>query len=99
MSNEQTALIWFNRKNLQGKYITKEMKMIEEQRTEHIRIVNHAIQILTKQITNTLYTQARLAGSIAFLLTNDDDLIREKRKYLDDDFFVAQQIIETDQIK
>jgi hypothetical protein len=73
--------------------------MTDEQRTEHIRIVNHAIQVLTKQITNTLYTQARLEGSIAFLMMADDDTIREKRKYIDDDFFVAQQIIETDQIK
>lgn len=73
--------------------------MTDEQRTEHIRVVNFAIQVLTKQITNMLYTQARLEGSIAFLMMADDDIIREKRKYLDDDFFVAQQIIETDQIK
>ena len=73
--------------------------MTDEQRQEHIRVVNHAIQVLNKQVTNVLYTQARLAGSIAFLMTSEDDSIREKRKYLDDDFFVAQQIIETDQIK
>lgn len=73
--------------------------MTDEQKQEHIRVVNHAIQVLNKQVINALYTQARLAGSIAFLMTNDDELIRDKRKYLDDDFFVAQQIIETDKIK
>lgn len=99
MTNEQVALVWFRRKELKGKYRIKENDMTDEQRQEHIRVVNLAIQVLTKQITNTLYTQARLEGSIAFLMTNDDDLIREKRKYLEDDFFVAQQIIEMDQIK
>ena len=73
--------------------------MTDEQRKEHIQIVNHAIQVLNKQITNVMYTQARLAGSIAFLMTSDEELIRNKRQHLDDDYYVAQQIIETDKIK
>lgn len=73
--------------------------MTDEQRQEHIRVVNLAIHVLNKQIVNMLYTQARMAQSIMYLMTSSDDAIRDNRRTLDDDFFVAQQIIETDQIK
>lgn len=73
--------------------------MTDEQKEQHIRIVAQAIDVLTKQITNMLYTQARMSTSIVFLMTHSDDDIRDARKTLNDDFFVAQQIIETDQIK
>lgn len=73
--------------------------MTDEQRQEHIRVVNLAIHVLNKQLVNMLYTQARMAQSIMYLMTSSDDAIRDNRRMLDDDFFVAQQIIETDQIK
>lgn len=73
--------------------------MTNEQRQEHIRVVNQAIQVLNKQIVNLMYTQARMADSQGFLLRSDDDAIRLHRRTLDDDLFVAKQIIETDEIK
>lgn len=73
--------------------------MTDEQKQEHIRIVNQAIQILNKQVVNLMYAQARMTESISFLLTMNDDSIRNKRKQLDNEFYAAQQIIETDQIK
>lgn len=73
--------------------------MTDEQKQEHIQTVHNAIRVLNKQIVNLLYTQARMIDSTSFLLTFGDDAIRDNRKRLDDDFFVAQQIIETDQIK
>lgn len=73
--------------------------MTDEQRQEHIRVVNHAIQVLNKQIVNLSYTVARMTESNTFLMTMSEDFIRNNRKNFDDDFFVAQQIIETDKIK
>ena len=73
--------------------------MTDEQKQEHIRTVHNAIRVLNKQIVNLLYTQARMAQSIMYLMTSSDDAIRDNRRTLDDDFFVARQIIETDQIK
>lgn len=73
--------------------------MTDEQKTDHIRMVNLAIYTLNKQIVNMLYTQARMCHSIMFLQTSSDEAIRDNRKPLHDDYFVAQQIIETDQIK
>ena len=70
--------------------------MTNEQRQEHIQKVNHAIQILNKQITNLCYTQARMTESIGALFIFDDDTIRQKRRHLDDDFFVAEKIIAED---
>lgn len=73
--------------------------MTDEQRTEHIRVVSCAIGVLNKQIVNLMYSQARMIESTIFLMTRNDDFIRNNRKNFDDDFFVAQQIIETDKIK
>ena len=73
--------------------------MTDEQKQEHIRIVNHAIQIMNKQVVNLMYTQARMTESISFLTVMNEDSIRNMRKQLDNDFYVAQQIIETDKIK
>lgn len=73
--------------------------MTDEQRIEHIRIVNHAIQVLNKQIVNLCYTVSRMNESQGFIIRGDDDAIRLHRRTIDDDFFVAQQIIETDKIK
>ena len=70
--------------------------MTEEQRQQHIKAVNIAIQILNKQITNLCYQQARMIESIGALMIFDDDTIKAKRRYLDDDFFIAEQIIEKD---
>lgn len=104
MTNEEVALKQMNRGN--KKYsLQKEMTSVErgimtdEQRTEHIRMCNLAVYTLNKQIVNMLYTQARMCHSIMFLQTSSNDAIRDNRKAIDDDFFVAQQIIETDQIK
>lgn len=73
--------------------------MTDEQKTEHIRIANQAIQILNKQVVNLMYAQARMTESISFLMVMNDDTIREKRKQLDNEFHAAQLIIETDEIK
>ena len=73
--------------------------MTDEQRQEHIRVINHAIQVLNKQVVNLMYTQARMTESISFLMAMCDDSIRDHRKRLDNDFYVAEQIIETDKIK
>lgn len=72
--------------------------MTDEQRQEHIQIVAQAIDVLIKQITNMLYTQARMSTSLVFIMNRDADAIRNSRQTLDDDFYVAQQIIETDKI-
>ena len=74
-------------------------QMTDERKEEHIRIVAQAIDVLTKQITNMLYTQARMSTSLVFLMGHSEDAIRDARKTLDDDYYVAQQIIETDKIK
>ena len=73
--------------------------MTDEQKEEHIRVVNHAIAVLNKQVVNLMYTQARMLESKTFLLTMGDDFIRNNRGNFDNDFYVAQQIIETDKIK
>ena len=73
--------------------------MTDEQRQEHIRIVNYAIQVLNKQIVNLCYTLSRMNESQGFVIRGDDDAIRLNRRTIDDDLFVAQQIIETDKIK
>ena len=73
--------------------------MTDEQIQEQIRIVNHAIQVLNKQVVNLSYTLARMSETIHFIMTHNADDIRNKRKQLDNEFYAAQQIIETDQIK
>ena len=70
--------------------------MSDEQIQEHIRVMNQAIQILNREVVNLLYTQARMTESISFLMTCDDDTMRTFRKNLDDDFFVAQEIVSKD---
>ena len=98
MTNEEAVLKQINRGN--KKYsLQKEIIMTDEQKEQHIRIVAQAIDVLTKQIMNMLYTQARMSTSLVFLMGHSTDAIRDSRKTLDDDFFVAQQIIEMDQIK
>lgn len=98
MTNEEVVLRQLNRGN--KKYsLQKEIIMTDEQIQEQIRIVNHAISVLNKQIVNLSYTLARMSENIHFIMTHSSDEIREKRKHLDNDFYAAQQIIETDKIK
>lgn len=70
--------------------------MTDEQKQDHLKMTNQAIQILNRQITNLCYVLGRMSTSISAIMTFDDDSIREHRKFLDDDFFVAQEIVSKD---